>query len=114
MPNQEMHPEAGKVFRIDLGPGLQAIQDVHLHGKLVRIEDWADRMEYSELTEWQISVILQFYVNRCLPDFPELELIRPSDVDLRGLVLGTVLAPPVPGGFVERTILRKSEMASVV
>jgi hypothetical protein len=114
MPHKDTHPEAGKVFKIDLGTDLQAIQDRCLQGKLLRIEDWADRLELSSLNERQISVMLEFFVHRCVPDHPLQFDLKPSDVDLRDLVYGTVLAPPHPDGFVERTILRRTELTSVV
>lgn len=114
MPQNETHPDAGKVFKINLGPELHAIQDRYLHGRLLRIEDWADRLELSSLSQRQISAMLEFFVNRYLPDHPSQFDLKPSDVDLSDFVFGTVLAPPSPDGFVERTILKPSELTSVV
>ena len=70
MSHSQPHPEAGQYFRVILSDGNdQAIYDRGLQDNLIRLVDWADRIEqHDKYTKRQIELALSFYAHRCLPD----------------------------------------------
>ncbi len=70
MVHSQPHSEAGKYFRVNLGGGdLPAVYDQSLHGSVIKLIDWADRLESnSTFSQKEIEVGLAFYAHRCLPD----------------------------------------------
>ncbi len=110
MTHEERHPWSGKTFRINIGEDSEAIYDRHLHGKLIRLDDWADRLEQSALSTRQIEVLLSFYAHRCLPDLPPSDGVPWSALNLDGIVYGTVIET-IGTKFVELVVLRETELA---
>ena len=108
--HKQPHPLSGRPFRVNIGADLHAIYDTELQGKIVRLEDWADRMDQGDLSTKDIEVLLSLYAHRCLPDLEPSERIPLSAVNLDGLVYGTVL-DTIGREFVERVVLRETELA---
>ena len=88
----EPHPNAGKFFRVNIDGGkVFAGYDRMIHGQVLELLDWADRIEQNrELTPRQIEVALQFYAHRCLPDLEPDGHIFIGAFDLSDLVYGTL------------------------
>src|SRR5215469_11267932 len=102
--HEERHPLSGREFRINVGRELHAIYDTELQGRMIRLDDWADRLGQSDLSTRTIEVLVSFYAHRCLPDLEPAERIPLSAVNLDGLVYGTVV-DSIGRSFVERVIL---------
>jgi len=86
----EPHPNAGKIFRISIdGGNVQAGYDLQIHGALIRLVDWADRMQLNNtFSRRHRERALMFYAHRCLPNLPVLDPIPPEEVNFDGLVYG--------------------------
>lgn len=112
MVHTQQHPNSGQLFRIKFSGDIRAIQDVYLQSKVVRLDDWADRLEQSDLTAKQIEVLLSFYAHRCIPDLdPEAEISLLA-LNLDGLVYGTV-TETLGRRFVERVVLCETELGEI-
>jgi len=105
MPHPEPHPLAGERFRISINGDVQAIYDQRLQGKIIRLEDWADRLEQNDgLNARQIAALLSLYEHRCG---------QPSQaLSLDGVVYG-VIVESIGARFEERALLKEDELIRI-
>jgi hypothetical protein len=106
MPHLQPHPKAGTCFQINL-PDTQATYDRSLQGKLIRLTDWADRIDREPtLTKKQIETVISFYAHRCLVDLEPGAKVPMSKIESDGAVYGTLLEKD----GVNIVVLRESEL----
>jgi hypothetical protein len=107
MPHTQPHPKAGTCFQINLAGDIQAAYDRSLHSKLIRLTDWADRIDQEHtLTKKQIEAVISFYAHRCLPDLEPGAAVPLSMLELDGVVYRTLLEPD----GVDIVVLRETEL----
>jgi hypothetical protein len=108
----EPHFHSGKYFRINLSGGeAQSVYDQTLEGSLVRLKDWADRIEQdSSLSKRDIELALMFYAHRCLPNLPPSDGVSPSSMDLTELVYGIRFFDRDGQRGEELVVLRENEL----
>jgi len=112
MKHEEKHPSSGKHFRINFAGDLHAIHDTTLQGRIIRLDDWADRMDQGELSPRNIDALLSFYAHRCMLDFEPLDPASSGSIDFEGVVYGTVV-DSIGNRLVERVVLRETELIAV-
>jgi len=107
MPHTQPHPKAGTCFQINLAGDIQAAYDRSLHSKLIRLTDWADRIDQEHtLTKKQIEAVISFYAHRCLPDLEPGADVPLTMLESDSVVYGTRLEPY----GVDIVVLRETEL----